>query len=73
MQTLHFDVQGMTCGGCTASVQRALSHLDGVSHVDVNLNPGAASVTVDRGVVSAEQIQSVFDDLGFNAMARPQQ
>jgi copper chaperone len=72
MQTLHFDVQGMTCGGCTSSVQRALSQLDGVSHVDVTLNPGSASVTVEPGVVTAAQIQSVFDDLGFVAQARAQ-
>jgi copper chaperone len=72
MQTLHFDVQGMTCGGCTSSVQRALSQLDGVNHVDVTLNPGSASVTVEPGVVTAVQIQSVFDDLGFAAQARPQ-
>lgn len=72
MQTLHFDVQGMTCGGCTSSVQRALGQLDGVSHVDVTLNPGSASVTVEPGVVTAAQIQSVFDDLGFDAQARPQ-
>ena len=32
MQTLSFDVSGMTCGGCTGSVQRALSKIDGVSH-----------------------------------------
>ena len=31
MQTLSFDVCGMTCGGCTASVQRALSKINGVS------------------------------------------
>jgi copper chaperone len=72
MQTLHFDVQGMTCGGCTSSVQRALGQLDGVSHVDVTLNPGSASVTVEPGVVTAAQIQSVFDDLGFDAKARAQ-
>ena len=72
MQTLHFDVQGMTCGGCTSSVQRALGQLDGVSHVDVTLNPGSASVTVEPGVVTAAQIQSGVDDLGFDAQARPQ-
>jgi copper chaperone len=70
MQTLHFDVSGMTCGGCTSSVQRALSQLDGVSHVEVNLNPGSASVTVEPGVVSAAQIESLLDDLGFEAKAR---
>ena len=70
MQTLHFDVQGMTCGGCTSSVQRALSQLDGVSRVEVNLNPGSASVTVEPGVVSAAQIEAALDDLGFEAKAR---
>ena len=67
MQTLHFDVQGMTCGGCTSSVQRALSQLDGVSRVEVSLDPGSASVTIEPGVVSAAQIEAVLDDLGFEA------
>ena len=31
MQSLSFDVSGMTCGGCTGSVQRALSKIDDVS------------------------------------------
>jgi len=31
MQTLTCDVDGMTCGGCTGSVQFALSAVDGLS------------------------------------------
>ena len=31
MQTHSFDISGMTCGGCTGSVQRALSQIDGAS------------------------------------------
>ena len=41
MQTLSFDVSGMTCGGCTGSVQRALSKIDGVSHAEVTLHPAS--------------------------------
>ena len=37
MQTLSFDVSGMTCGGCTGSVQRTLSKLDGISQAEVTL------------------------------------
>ena len=70
MQTLHFDVHGMTCDGCTSSVQHALRQLDGVSHVEVSLSPGTASVTVEPGVVTAAQIHSTLDDLGFDAKAR---
>ena len=39
MQTLKFDVHGMTCGGCTGSVQRALGKIAGVSHVAVSVSP----------------------------------
>ena len=69
MQTLKFDVQGMTCGGCTGSVQRALSGLDGVSHVDVTLRPGTATVQVDPARVTPAQIEARLAGLGFEARA----
>ncbi len=69
MQTLKFDVQGMTCGGCTGSVQRALSGLEGVSHVDVTLRPGTATVQVDPARVTPAQIEAKLAGLGFEARA----
>lgn len=69
MQTLKFDVQGMTCGGCTGSVQRALSGLDGVTHVEVTLQPGSATVQADPSRVTAKQIEARLADLGFEAQA----
>ena len=52
MQTLSFDVSGMTCGGCTGSVQRALSKTCGVSHAEVTLRPGLATIVVDASRVT---------------------
>ena len=71
MQTLHFDVTGMTCGGCTGSVQRVLSKIDGVSRADVSLSPGAATVLVDPARVTAAQIESTIAGLGYSATLRP--
>ena len=71
MQTLSFDVNGMTCGGCTGSVQRALSKLDGVSHAEVTLRPGVATVMVDPTRVTPAQIESAITQLGYPAKARP--
>ena len=71
MHTLSFDVSGMTCGGCTGSVQRALGKLDGVSHVEVTLSPGVATVVVDPTRVTPTQIESAITHLGFPAKARP--
>ena len=71
MQTLNFDINGMTCGGCTGSVQDALSKLDGVSHAEVTLHPGAATVVVDPARASPAQIQAAIAHLGYSAKARP--
>ena len=72
MQTLNFDVRGMTCGGCTGSVERVLSKLDGVSHVEVSL-AGAATVQTDPSRVNAAQIRSAITSLGYEATERPQE
>ena len=45
MNTIHLDVQGMTCGGCVKSVTSALSRLPGVSAVSVDLPTGHVTVT----------------------------
>ena len=70
MQALTFDVSGMTCGGCTGSVQRALGKLDGVSHAEVTLDPGAATVLIDPARVTPAQIESAISHLGYPAKAR---
>ena len=67
MQTLNFDVLGMTCGGCTGSVQRALSKIDGVSHVDVSLSPGSATLKTDPACVTPTQFEAAIGSLGYQA------
>ena len=71
MQTLSFDVNGMTCGGCTGSVQRTLSKLDGISHAEVTLSPGVATVVADPARVTPAQIESAIAELGYPAKVRP--
>lgn len=46
MQTLEFDGDGRSCGGCSGSVQRVLALADGASHIEVTLKHGTASVSV---------------------------
>lgn len=70
MQTFKFDVKGMSCGGCTSSVQRALSSLDGVKKVEVTLPPGSATVEADPERVTAQTIESTLAGMGYEARAR---
>ena len=71
MQTLSFDIGGMTCGGCTGSVQRTLSKLDGIGEAVVTLHPGIATVSADPARVTPAQIESVIAHLGYSAKERP--
>ena len=71
MQTLKFDMHGMTCGGCTGSVNRLLSKLDGVSHAHVSLRPGTATLNADAGRVTPGQIEAAIRGLGYQAKLHP--
>jgi copper chaperone len=71
MQTTSFEVRGMTCGGCTSSVQRAISQLDGVTRAEVSLHPGIATVVADPARVTTAQIQAAITKLGYAATVRP--
>ena len=70
MQSMTFDIHGMTCGGCVGSVKRALQKVDGVSDVDVSLNPGQATVNADVSLGSAAQILAAITKLGYQANLR---
>ncbi|MBI2728468.1 MAG: heavy-metal-associated domain-containing protein [Polaromonas sp.] len=71
MHTLKFDISGMSCGGCTGSVQRTLKKISGVIHAEVTLNPGVATVVTDPSQVSPAQIELAITSLGYPAKARP--
>ena len=47
MNSIHLEVQGMSCGGCVKNVTAALARVPGVSTVDVDLQAGRATITGD--------------------------
>ena len=62
-----FDVGGMTCASCQAHVDRAVSKLDGVNSVAVNLLSGSMAVEFDENVVSIDDICTAVDRAGYSA------
>jgi copper chaperone len=71
MKTDTLNVSGMTCGGCTGKVTRALSALPGVEKVDVSLPSNTAVVTFDERIVSVETMQAAVRTAGFNVASTP--
>ena len=47
METIQFNVPGMTCGHCEAAVKGEIGKVAGVAGVDVNLETKAVVVTGD--------------------------
>lgn len=62
-----FDVGGMTCAACQAHVDRAVSKLDGIQNVAVNLLAGSMLVDYDPAQVTPDDICTAVDRAGYSA------
>lgn len=58
-------IEGMSCGHCTGSVEKALRSMAGVTEVKVDLASKTASVESVKGL-SEEVLKSAITDLGFS-------
>ena len=58
------QIQGMNCGHCTASVEKALKAVDGVSGVTVDLAAKKATLEAETGV-SNDALKKAVTDAGF--------
>ena len=61
-------IEGMTCGHCVNHVKEALSELEGVAKVDVNLDTKTA-VLEATGNVNDEDIEFTIDEVGYKVIS----
>jgi copper chaperone len=69
METITMNVQGMTCGGCVASVTRVLKAEPGVAEVAVTLQPGAAKVSFDPARTNVAKLREAIEGAGYDVPA----
>jgi copper chaperone len=60
-------IEGMSCGHCVNHVKEALSELNGVTSVDVNLAAKTAVIEAS-GEVKDEDIKFAIDDAGYEVV-----
>ncbi|KAI8999605.1 E1-E2 ATPase-domain-containing protein [Gaertneriomyces semiglobifer] len=60
-----FAIHGMTCASCVGSLTRSLQVLDGVQEAIVTLLPQRAVITHNPSILTAEQLASHIEDLGY--------
>ncbi|MFT5217744.1 MAG: copper chaperone CopZ [Glaciecola sp.] len=47
-----YKIEGMTCGGCKASVEKHLNEIEHVTNVSIHLENGEAEVTMDKRITT---------------------
>ena len=68
MATTTLKINGMTCGGCVAAVQRVLKELDGVERADVSLAKNEATVDYEPSRVTPGDLKSAVEDAGYEVV-----
>lgn len=67
METCTLKITGMTCMGCSASVKRLLSAVEGVSQAAVDLGAASAVVHYDAGKTTVDALKKAVIAGGFGA------
>ncbi len=67
MKHEKFVVTGMTCSACSAHVEKAVGHVEGVCAVNVNLLSGSMTVDFDESVTGEEKIVAAVAAGGYGA------
>ncbi|SUY48121.1 heavy metal translocating P-type ATPase [Clostridium putrefaciens] len=62
-----FNVTGMTCSSCSASVEKAVKKLSGVDTVNVNLLSNSMSVEYKESDIDSTTIIKAVHDAGYDA------
>jgi copper chaperone CopZ len=67
METTIFSAPDIECGGCAASIEKALNGVSGLFSLTVDIEAKAITATHDPALLSVEAILTRLDHLGFPA------
>lgn len=62
--SIKLQLDGLHCGNCVKSVEKALNSVDGVSNVSISLENQTAVI---EGSVGAEALIAAVEEIGFDA------
>lgn len=63
-----FQIEGMSCGGCVASVEHALRAQAGVQQVAVSLADKQAKVAFDAAQMDVARLRAAIEAAGFEVV-----
>ncbi len=67
-QRTSLVVEGMVCEACRRRVRRALSRIEGVGEVEVDLSQGRATIGWEGRALEPDRLVRAVQELGFTAV-----
>lgn len=67
MKTKTYSVPNISCGHCTATIERELRAVEGLAHVKAELESREVTVEVTAEEVLAE-VESLLQEIGYPAV-----
>ncbi|MDH5021206.1 heavy-metal-associated domain-containing protein [Halobacterium rubrum] len=63
--TTQFRVMDFDCPTCAGTVERALSNVDGVQHVEVHYATGRVEVEHDDSIADSDTLAQTIENQGY--------
>jgi len=68
IQTVNFDVKGMTCASCEQHVTHAVNELEGIVNVAASFEKANAKVEFDDSKTTKEDIEKAINSTGYKVI-----
>lgn len=65
VETITFEIDGMTCTGCEATVKNAATKVEGVIEAEAFYESRKATIKYNRSRTSREEIKAAINETGF--------
>lgn len=68
MKNVTLNVEGMSCSHCVNAVTKAVTALEGVAGVNVDLAAKTVTVDFNEAEVSLDSIKEAIEDEGYDVL-----
>ncbi len=65
METIRYIIEGLHCASCVAKIESALSKLEGISSLGVNITTNRLNLTYNRDILSFRTIKETIQAQGY--------
>ena len=72
MKTIVLKVNGMSCQHCVRTVRQTLLEVEGVSTVEVTLQPGQATILCSDTVTGTDLVKALQEQTDYSAEVAPE-